>query len=91
MSVSAEHVDQDTSGNGRADNTGNVGAHGVHEQVVAGVVLLADLLGNAGGHRHSGNTGGTNQRVDLAVGDNAHNLAQDNAASGADTEGTDGR
>ena len=43
-----EHIDQDTSGNGGADNTGNVGAHGVHEQVVAGVVLLANLLGKHG-------------------------------------------
>ena len=61
----------------------------MHEQVVAGVVLLADLLGNTGGHRNGGNTGGADERVDLAVGDNAHDLAQDNTAGGADAEGDD--
>ena len=61
----------------------------MHEQVVAGVVLLADFLGNTGSHRNGGNTGGTDQRVDLAVGDDAHDLAQDDAASGADTESND--
>ena len=89
MSVSAEHIDQDTSGNSGADNTGNIGAHGVHEQVVAGVVLLTDLLGNTGGHGNGGNTGRADQRVDLAVGDNAHDLAEDDTACGADTEGHD--
>ena len=48
MSISAEHIDQDTSGNGGADNTGNVGAHGVHEQVVAGVVLPGRPSGKHG-------------------------------------------
>ena len=61
----------------------------MHEQVVAGVVLLADLLGNTGGHGNGGNTGGADERVDLAVGDNAHDLAQDNTAGGADAEGDD--
>ena len=61
----------------------------MHEQVVAGVVLLADLLGNTGGHGNGGNTGGADERVDLAVGDNAHDLAQENTAGGADTEGDD--
>ena len=56
------------------------------EQVVAGVVFLADFLGNTGGHGNSGNTGGDDQRVNLAVGDKAHYLAQQNAACGADTE-----
>ena len=54
----------------------------MHEQVVAGVVLLADLLGNTGGHGNGGNTGGADERVDLAVGDNAHDLAQENTAGG---------
>ena len=58
----------------------------MHEQVVAGVVFLADFLGNTGGHGNSGNTGGADQRVNLAVGDNAHDLAQQNTACGADTE-----
>ena len=61
----------------------------MHQQVVAGVVLLTDLLGNTGGHRHGGNTGRADERVDLAVGDNAHELAQQHTACGADAEGDD--
>ena len=49
----AENVDQDTSSNGRAYNTGHVGAHCVHQQEVGGILALANLLGNASGHRHS--------------------------------------
>ena len=63
----AENVDQDTSSNGRADNTGHVGTHCVHQQEVGGILALANLLGNASGHRHSGNACGTDQRVDLAA------------------------
>ena len=87
--LSGKHVDQDTGSNRRTDNACHVGAHGVHQQVVAGVVLLADLLGNTGGHRHGGNTGRADERVDLAVGDNAHDLAQQHTACGADAEGDD--
>ena len=55
----AEDVDKDTSSDGRADDAGHVGAHGVHQQEVGGVLALADLLGDTSGHRHGGNAGGT--------------------------------
>lgn len=86
---SAEHVDQDTGRNRGTDNAGHVGAHGMHEQVVGGVVLLADLLADAGRHRHGGHARGTDEGVDLAAGDDAHDLAQDDAARGAHTESHD--
>ena len=83
----AEHVDQNTSSNGGADNTGNVGTHGVHEQVVAGCtpgrLSARAAIGTAETPRNliSG--------ADSCRGDDAHDLAQDDAASGADTESND--
>ena len=41
----AEQEHQDTCGDGGTDNTGNVWTHGVHEQEVGWVLLLADNLG----------------------------------------------
>ena len=83
----AEDVDQNTSSNGRADNTGHVGAHGVHQQEVLRVLALAHLLGHTGGHRHSGNASGTDQRVDLAAGHGVHHLAAQHTGCGAEGEG----
>ena len=80
----AENVDQDTSSNGRADNTGHVGAHGVHQQEVAGVVLLAHHLGHAGRHRHGGHTGGADEGIDLLLEEQVHELGQQDAAGGAE-------
>ena len=49
---------QETCSDGGADNASHVGAHGVHQQEVGGVVLLAYGVGNTGSHGNSGNTGG---------------------------------
>ena len=76
---------QEACCDGGADNTGHVGAHSVHEQEVGGVSLLAFQVGNTGCHGNSGNTCGTNQRIDLAAGQLAHHqTAQQTAASGQD-------
>ena len=63
-----EHQQQETGSNSRTDNTGYVGAHGVHQQEVGGVVLTALNLGNTGSHRNGGNAGRSDQRIDLAAG-----------------------
>jgi hypothetical protein len=47
----------------------------------------ADLVDHAGGHRHRGDAGGADQRVDLAAGDPMHDLAHHDAGGGADAEG----
>ena len=83
----AEDVDEDTSSNGRADHAGHVGAHGVHQQEVGGVLALTDLLGDTSGHRHGGNTSGTDQGVHLTAGQLVHDLAAQHTGCGAGGEG----
>ena len=85
----AEQGHQDACGDGGTDNTGNVRAHGVHEQEVGGVLLLADDLGDTRGHRNGGNTGGTDQRVDLLLQEEVHELGKQDAASSTEAEGND--
>ena len=85
----AEQGHQDACGDGGTDNTSNVRAHGVHEQEVGGVLLLADDLGDTRGHRNGGNTGGTDQRVDLLLQEEVHELGKQDAASSTEAEGND--
>ena len=59
----------------------------MHQQEVGGVLALADLLRNTGGHRNSGNTSGADQGVDLTAGQGVHHLAAQNACSGTKGEG----
>ena len=62
----AEYAQQEACGDGGADDAGHVGAHGVHQQEVGGVGLLAFQVGHPGGHGHGGHTGGADEGVDLA-------------------------
>ena len=64
----AEHTEQEACRDGRADDTGHVGAHSMHQQEVGGVGLLAFLIGYTGSHRHGGNTGRADKGIDLALG-----------------------
>ena len=66
-------------------------AHGVHEQEVGGVGLLADHLGNTRGHRDGGDAGRADQRVDLLAGQLAHDVAADEAAGRGKAEGEEGQ
>ena len=52
----------------------------MHQQEVGGIGLLTNHLGNAGSHGNGGNASGTDQRIDLALGENAHQLAQQQTA-----------
>ena len=63
----AKDLQQEACGDGGADNAGHIGAHGVHQQEVTGVVLLTDHVGNTGSHGNGGDTGRTDQRIDLAA------------------------
>ena len=85
--LAAEDRQQEAGRDGGADDAGHVGAHGVHQQEVGGVLLLAHHLGHAGRHRHGGHAGGADQRVDLAAGQGAHDVARQQAAHGGDAEG----
>ena len=59
----------------------------MHQQEVAGVVLLAHHLGYAGRHRHGGHAGGTDKGIDLLLEEQVHELGKQNAAGGAEAEG----
>ena len=83
---SAKHGKQDACRHCRTDNTGNVGAHGMHEQEVARIIRLANLLGNTRRHRNSGNAGRTDERIDFALGELAHDVSKDDAAEGSEGE-----
>ncbi len=50
-----------------ADHTCNVRTHGVHEQVVAGVVLQTEVVGDTGRHGHGRYTGIADKRIDFLV------------------------
>ncbi len=65
--VLSEERQQNTRGDGRADHTGHVGTHGVHQQVVRTVLLLAFGLRYAGSHRNCRNACRADQRVDLVA------------------------
>ena len=59
----------------------------MHQQEVAGVVLLAHHLGYAGRHRHGGHAGGTDEGIDLLLEEQVHELGKQDAAGGAEAEG----
>ena len=62
-----EEAEEYAGSHSRTDHTGNVGTHGVHEQVVAGIVFETEVVGDTCGHRHSRNAGVADERVDLLV------------------------
>ena len=59
MFLLSKESEEDTGCHCRTDHARNVRAHRVHQQVVRGVVLPADILGHTGGHGNGGNTGST--------------------------------
>ena len=78
--ILAEHGDEHAGRDSGTDDAGDVRAHGMHEQEVGRVLLLADLLGDAGRHRDGGDAGRADQRVNLLAGQLAHDVAADEAA-----------
>ena len=84
-----EESEQDTCGDGRSDHTGNVRAHGVHQQVVGLVVLQTYQLGHTGGVRYSGYSGVSDKRVDLVSGleEEVEDLHEHHTAEGSYHEG----
>ena len=83
----AEDGEKEARGDGGADDARHVGTHCVHEQEVGGIGALALLLGDAGGHRHRGYTGGADERIDLAAGELVHQLAEQDAAYSGELKG----
>ncbi len=45
-----KHAQQEPCGDGGTDDAGHIGAHGMHQQEVGGIVLLTFHIGNTGGH-----------------------------------------
>src|SRR5690606_22843824 len=60
---------------GRAYNTCHIRSHGVHQEIVGRIGLLAFDLRYPGCHRHSRNPCRSDQRVDLSAREPAHDLA----------------
>ena len=58
----------------------------MHQQEIARIFLLADLLADTRRHRHRRNACGTNQRVYLTLCGDKHQLAKQHAASCAEAE-----
>ena len=58
----------------------------MHQQIVLGVGLETLGLGDAGCHRHGRHTCRTNQRVNLILAEDIHQLGQQHTATGTDTE-----
>ena len=85
----SEERKQNARGDRRTDHAGHVGTHGVHQQEVRGIGLLALGLRHAGGHRDGRNAGRTDQRIDLVVAlrEEVHHLGEQHAAGGSHREG----
>ena len=58
----------------------------MHQQEVRRISLLPFTLGNPGSHRNCGNTGRTDQRIDLSAAQLVHQLADQQSADGAEGE-----
>ena len=86
-----QEAEQHTGGTSRTDDTSYVGAHGIHEQVVGGVGLLALVVRDAGGHGHGRHTGIADERVDLLAlrEEEVHELHEQHATGSSDDEGGD--
>ena len=82
-----ENAQQETCRDGGADDACHIGAHSVHQQEVGGVRLLTFRVCNTGCHRNGRNTGRADERVDLALGDPAHDLTEDKTADCAAHKG----
>lgn len=87
----AEDGEKEARGDGGADDARHVGTHCMHEQEVGGIGALALLLGDAGGHRHRGYTGGADERIDFAAGELVHQLAQQQSAHGGELKGDESK
>ena len=82
-----EHQHKIPGGYGGADDSGYVGAHGVHQKEVGRIFLGSDGLGYTGCHGNCGYACGTDQRVDLSSGQRAKELSEQDAAHGRKCEG----
>lgn len=58
----------------------------MHQQEVAGIVLLAHHLRHSGRHGNGGHTGGADERIDLLLEEQVHELGKQHAAGGAEAE-----
>ena len=59
----------------------------MHQKEVCRICLGTDLLGDAGCHRYGGNARGTDQRIDLALCNDAEQLSEHDAAERTEDEG----
>ena len=64
-----------------------LGTHGVHQEEIGGIGLLADLLDTRAAMGTADTPGGADEGVDLAAGEDVHHVAAQEAADGGDCEG----
>ena len=84
-----EEGEEDTCGDGGADDAGNVGTHGVLEEVVGLVVLETHIVGHAGGIGHGADAGVADEGVDLVafLEEEVHQFDEEDTHEGGDDEG----
>ena len=59
----------------------------MHQDEVIRIIFQRDLGSDTAGHRESGDTAGTDERVDLAAGDDLHQLTEQDAGNSIEDEG----
>src|SRR5574344_2006881 len=81
----------DTTGDGSTEYTGQIRAHGMHDQEVLAVFLLSDKVRYTSRNWDRGDTSRTNQRIDLATADLVHDAGADNTRACAENKGNEAK
>ena len=58
----------------------------MHQDEVIRIIFQSDLGCDTAGHRESGDTAGTDERVDLAAGDDLHQLTEQDTRNGIENK-----
>ena len=62
-----EEAEQHAGSHSRTDHTCNVRAHGMHEQIVGGIIFETEIVGDTCRHRHSRNACVADKRINLMI------------------------
>lgn len=67
QSLASQKCEHDAAGDRSAEDASEVRTHRMHQKEDATAFLLPHEVGNAGGDRNGGDTGGTDQRIDTTA------------------------
>ena len=82
VNLMRQQGEHDAAGDGRAEDAGEVWPHSMHDEKIAAVFLLPDQMGDAGSNRHRCYARRSDERIDPAVGQFAHNARAEDAGAG---------